>query len=321
MALTFLVLRRLALGVVTLWLVSVVVFGATQLLPGDAARSVLGKESTPQAVAELRHQLGLDRPVTAQYASWLSGAVRGDFGIALQSRGQTAVITLIRSRIFNSAILVVCAALISIPVAVLLGTSSALWRDKSFDTIVTFLTLSLAALPEFVIGIILVLLFATAVFHVFPPVSRLQSDVPVWSQASLLVLPTLTLTLAVAPYITRMMRASTIEVLESDYIAMARLKGLPERTVLLRHAVPNAIVPAIQGTAVQLAWLAGGIVVVEYLFGYPGLGGLLVEAVSMRDLPVIQGVTLLIAVIYVITNLVADILSILVSPRLRTGLR
>ena len=207
------------------------------------------------------------------------------------------------------------------PISLFLGSLTALRRDTKFDTTVTVGSLSLAALPEFVIGIILILLFATQVFKVLPATSHVDPDVPIIQQLDLFILPALTLTLAVAPYITRILRASTIEVLESEYVMMARLKGLPERLVLNRHALPNALAPALQVTALNLAWLAGGVVVVEYLFNFHGIGSLLVDSVKNRDMPMVQAIVLIIAAVYVIANLTADILTILVSPRLRTGLR
>ena len=211
------------------------------------------------------------------------------------------------------------AALFSVPISLLLGSLTALRRDTKFDVGVTIGSLSLAALPEFVIGIILLILFATQVFKVLPSSSQIDPTVPISQQLELFVLPALTLTLAVAPYITRILRASTIEVLESEYVMMARLKGLPERLVLNRHALPNALAPALQVTALNLAWLAGGVVVVEYVFAFPGIGSLLVDSVANRDMPMVQAITLIIAT--VLANLTADILTILVSPRLRTGLR
>ena len=229
--------------------------------------------------------------------------------------------SLLATRVRNSAFLVLIAALISVPVSILIGAFSAVWRDSRFDTSVTLANLGLAALPEFVTGILLILLFATAVFRWLPGVSRIQPDVSLASQLTLFILPAITLSLAVIPYVSRMLRASTIEVLESEYVMMARLKGLPGRLVLWRHALPNAIVPTIQVIALNLAWLAGGIVTVEYLFGFPGIGSALVDAVANRDLPVVQAICLLIAAVYVILNLIADIVTILISPRLRTGMR
>jgi len=315
-----LILRRLGLGVLTLFLVSLVVFGATQALPGDPAKAILGKQSADKAMYQaLRRQLNLDRPVYVQYESWLKGVVTGHMGTSLASG--TTVTSLIGQKVANSFALVLLAALISIPISLLIGSLSALWRDSVFDLTASVGSLALAALPEFVIAMLLILLFATAVTHVLPAVSRIPPGSTPWAQWDMLILPVLTLVLAVAPYISRILRASMIEVLESDYVQMARLKGMPERTVLQRHALPNAIIPAIQVSALQLAWLAGGVVVVEYVFNYPGIGSAFIDAVNNRDLPVVQAIALLIAAVYVCANLLADILTILVSPRLRTGLR
>lgn len=320
MALARLVLRRIVLGVITLWLVSVVVFAATQALPGDAARAIMGQQATPERLEMLRAKLKLDRPIVEQYADWIGGVLKGDLGDSLALH-EVTVVSVITSRVTNSLFLVTTAAVIGIPLSVLVGALSARWRDSWFDHSMSVVTLALASLPEFVLGVVLILLFATSVLHLFPAVSPISREVPLWQQLDMIFLPAFTLVLAVAPYITRILRASMIEVLESEYVAMARLKGMRERRVLSRHALPNGLVPTIQGTALQLAWLAGGIVVVEYLFGFPGIGQALVEAVENRDIPVIQALTLLIAGVYVLTNLAADILTILVTPRLRTGLR
>ena len=315
-----LILRRLGLGILTLFLVSVVVFGATQALPGDPARAILGKQAADKAMYEaLRLQLHLNRPRYEQYGIWLKGIVTGHLGTSTAS-GEP-VTTLIRERVANSALLVLLAALISIPVSLLIGALAALWRDSVFDITTSVGSLALAALPEFVIAMLLIFVFATSIMHFMPAVSRIDPSISVWSQLNLLILPVLTLVLAVAPYISRILRASMIEVLESDYVQMARLKGMPERTVMSRHALPNAVIPAIQVSALQLAWLAGGVVVVEYVFNYPGIGSAFIDAVKNRDLPVVQAIALLIAGVYVVANLTADILTILVSPRLRTGLR
>jgi peptide/nickel transport system permease protein len=192
-------------------------------------------------------------------------------------------------------------------------------RDRPADHITSTITLVLAALPEFVIGICLVLIFATGLFHIFPAVSLLAPGEKAWQDPKVVVLPAATLVIAVVPYISRIMRGSMIEVLESEYVTMARLKGLPERHVIWRHAVPNAIVPAIQVTALELAWMAGGIVLVEFVFQYPGIGAALVDAVGNRDIVVVQTVTMLAAGIYVFLNLAADLATIMVTPRLRTA--
>ena len=233
-----LILIRIGLGVLTLFLVSVVVFAATQALPGDTARAILGREAANvERYEALKEQLGLNEPLYRQYFDWLGGVVTGDLGNSLAQ--DTPVTELLGRRVLNSFILVFIAALVSMPVSLLLGSLTALRRDTKFDVTTTVGSLALAALPEFVIGILLILLFATQVFHVLPAVSRVDSSVPIVQQLELFILPALTLTLAVAPYITRILRASTIEVLESEYVMMARLKGLPERLVLNRHASPT----------------------------------------------------------------------------------
>jgi len=305
------------LGIVVLVLVSIVVFAATQAL-GDPARAILGRSATPASLAALREQLHLNQPVVAQYLTWAGGLLHGDAGNSLAA--QEPVTKLIGDRIVNSAILVLCAGLISIPLSVAIGSYAALRRDRTFDVATSLSTLVFAALPEFVVGVSLVVIFATTVLHVLPAVSLIPPGGRPWDNPVALVLPTLTLVLAVTPYVARIMRASMIEVLESDYVEMARLKGLPERVVITRHALPNALGPTFQVIALNLAYLAGGIIVVEYVFNYAGIGGALRDAVSNHDLPVIQALAMLIAGLYVALNLLADIATIMVTPKLRTRL-
>jgi peptide/nickel transport system permease protein len=314
---TKLVLRRLALALLTLWLVSLLVFAATLALPGDAAQAILGREATPARLAALRDQLHLDEPVVTQYLKWLGGIVTGDLGNSAAT--QEPVSELLSDRVGNSLFLVLISAAVAVPMSILIGVWTAMRRDRPVDHIVSTGSLILASLPEFVIGILLILLFATEVFHAFPAVSLLGPGQKAWDDPEVVVLPAATLVLAVVPYISRIMRGSMIEVLESEYVTMATLKGLPRRTVIWRHAVPNAIVPAIQVTALQLAYLAGGVVVVEFVFSYPGIGAALVEAVANRDMPVVQAVTMLAAGIYVGLNILADVGTILVTPKLRTA--
>jgi peptide/nickel transport system permease protein len=314
-----LIARRLALGVLTLFLISLVVFAAVLALPGDAATAILGREATPERVAALRDQLNLNDSVATQYLDWIGGVLTGSFGESAAT--QQPVSELLSDRVANTGFLVFVAAVIAIPLSIGIGVWTAMRRDRSVDHVVSTSTLVLAALPEFVIGIGLILLFATSVFTWFPAVSLLAPDQRAWTEPSVVVLPAATLVLAVTPYISRIMRGSMIEVLESEYVTMARLKGLPERTVIWRHAVPNAIVPAIQVTALQLAWMAGGVVVVEFVFSFPGIGALFIDAVDNRDMPVVQTITMLAAAIYVVLNLLADLATIAVTPRLRTEAR
>jgi peptide/nickel transport system permease protein len=312
------IVRRLLLGILVLVLVSVVVFVATQALPGDPARAILGRSATPQSLAALRKQLHLDRPVLDQYLTWVSGLLHGNLGMSLAA--QQPVTTLLGPKLVNSAVLVVVAAVVSIPLSIAIGSWAALKREKVFDSLSSNLLLVLAALPEFVVAVVLVILFATTVFNVLPAISTIPPGSRPWDNVSALILPMLTLVIAVAPYVARIMRASMIEVLESDYVEMARLKGLPERTVLVRHALPNALGPVFQVIALNLAYLAGGIVVVEYVFNYSGIGGALQDAVVNHDLPVVQALAMLIAALYVVLNLLADVATIMVTPRLRTRL-
>jgi peptide/nickel transport system permease protein len=220
----------------------------------------------------------------------------------------------------NSGVLVVLAAVLSIPLSIAIGAWAALKREKVFDTTSSNLLLLLAALPEFVVAIVLVIVFATTVLHVLPAISTVPPGSRPWDNWEALVLPVLTLVIVVAPYIARIMRASMIEVLESDYVEMARLKGLTERTVLVRHALPNALGPVFQVIALNLAYLAGGIIVIEYVFNYAGIGGAIQDAVVNHDLPVVQALAMLIAAVYVVLNLLADVATILVTPKLRTRL-
>jgi peptide/nickel transport system permease protein len=311
------ILRRIALGLLTLWLVSLVVFAAVIALPGDAATAILGKEATPARVAALREQLHLNESLFTQYTQWLKGILTFDFGNSAAT--QQPVTELLNERVANTLFLVFVASIIAIPLSIMLGVWTAMKRDRAFDNVTSTVTLVLAALPEFVIAILLILVFATGLSHIFPAVSLLAPGEKAWQDPQVVVLPAATLIIAVVPYISRIMRGSMIEVLESEYVTMARLKGLPEREVIWRHAVPNAIVPAIQVTALELAWMAGGVVVVEFVFQYPGIGAAFVDAVANRDIVVVQAVTMLAAAVYVFLNLAADLATIMVTPRLRTA--
>jgi peptide/nickel transport system permease protein len=313
------VVRRLLLGLVTLWITSLVIFAATQALPGDAARSILGRSATPESLAELRSQLGLDKSLFTQYWEWITGVLTGDLGTSLANG--LPVSEVIGERLVYTLFLMLIAGAISVPLGIAIGAISARRRDSTFDQATSVATLGLVALPEFVVGITLAIIFSTTVFQVLPSVIVTEPGARPWDYPKELVLPLITLIIAVVPYTARIMRASTVEILESDFVEMARLKGLPERRVLWRHAVPNALAPTFQITALNLAYLAGGIVVVEAVFNYPGIGLLLVESVRARDMPTVQAITLLIAALYVVLNLLADLATILVSPRLRTSLQ
>jgi peptide/nickel transport system permease protein len=311
------IIRRLLLGVLVLILVSILVFVATMAL-GDPAKAILGRNATPEALAALQKQLGLNDSLFSQYIDWITGLLHFSFGDSLAA--QLPVSQLLHDRLINSLILVAISAVISIPLSIAIGSYAALRREKTFDNVASNLMLALAAIPEFVVAVALVILFATTVFNWLPAISPVPPGTKPWDNPEILVLPVATLVIVVAPYVARIMRASMVEVLESDYIEMARLKGLPERTVLIRHALPNAIGPVFQVIAINLAYLAGGLVLVEYVFNYPGIGSALQDAVVNHDLPVVQALAMLIATVYVVLNLLADIATILVTPRLRTRL-
>lgn len=330
-----LIAGRLAWGVLTLWVVSVLVFAGTELISGDAASAVLGQQaSDPQLLAAVRENLGLDRPPVERYVHWLGGVLRGDLGDSLTigslptgsggtkaagESGTVSVTELIGSRLVNSAILTGLAALVTIPLAILLGIVSAIRPGGIVDSIISSTTLGLIALPEFVTGTVFVLLFAIA-WRLFPAVSLVIPGESLGMRAAALALPVATLAAASIAHTGRMIRGGMIEALESEYVQMARLKGMPERRVIFRHALRNALVPTVQVLALTIAWLAGGIVVVEVVFGYPGIGQALANAVSSRDLPTVQAISLVIASLYVVVNLLADLATIVLTPRLRQGL-
>ncbi len=313
-----LIALRLAVGVATLLALSALVFAATQALPGDAATQVLGPHASASQVAAMRARLGLDRPLATQYADWVFGIVHGRLGTSLAD-GEP-VSRLLAPRIAATGMVVLGAASLAIPLALLFGVWSAVRRDRAVDLIGSAITLAAASLPEFVVGIGLIVLLATGPLRIFPAVSLLDPARALWRQMPSIALPVLTLVVASIPYVLRMVRGSMIEVLDSDYVTMARLNGIPERRVVLHHALPNAIGPAVQVIALTLNYLAGGVVVVEAVFNYPGIGTALVQAVRYRDLPVVQFLVLAIGAFYVASNLVADLVAILITPRLRTAL-
>ncbi len=312
------VIRRLALGAFTLLAVSIIVFLLTQAL-GDPATAVLGRDAhQPALLAAKRSELGLERPLPAQYWEWLRGAVSGDVGTSYAS-GRPIWPDLV-DRAQNSLVLMAAAALIAIPVALIVGVHAARRRDRSFDHGASTVALVLTAIPEFVLATGLVALFAVGVFHVLPAVSSVRGDTRPWDDLAGMVLPTVTLALAAVPYVLRATRASMIEVLESDYVEMAALNGLDDRAIAWRQAFPNAVGPILQVIALSIAFMAGGGVVVEQVFGYPGVGSALVEAVSSHDVPKVQAIALFVAALYVACNTLADIGTVLVTPRLRTTL-
>ncbi len=310
-----LVARRLAIGLLTLLLVSVVVFLATEVLPGNAAFARLGRSATPAALHALERQLHLNRGVADQYWIWLSGLLTGKLGTSL-ANGQP-VWVVVKPRLINSAVLVVVTGVIGAILGVGLGAAAALRKNGWLDHVMSVTALAVTSLPEFVVGITLIILTSTVVFHWLPAVSLLPPGTYAWNQPRLLILPVATLVIVIVPYIFRMMRAAMIEALDSDYVEMARLKGVPERRVVLVHALPNAIAPTIQVIGLNFLYLAGGVVVVESVFSFTGIGQGLVSAVSARDIPVVQFIVVVLAAFYVLMNIVSDVVALLATPRRR----
>jgi peptide/nickel transport system permease protein len=313
------VLGRLAYAVVSLLVISILVFVATEALPGNAAVAKLGKNATPAAVANFEKLFHLNEPITTQYLNWLNDLLHGQLGTSFATG--YSVSSMISQEITNSLVLMIATAVIGMPLAIALGAAAAVRRDHLSDHVSSVLLLVTSALPEFVVGIALIVLLATDVFQVLPAVSPLNPQQSVFSQLNLLILPTLTLVIVVLPYVARTVRACMIDALSSEYVAMARLKGMSEWRVIWRHALPNIAGPTFQVIAQSLAYLAGGIIVVETVFQYPGVGQAFYSAVSSRDIPVIQALAVLLAAFYILVNIVADIGTVVMTPTMRREAR
>jgi peptide/nickel transport system permease protein len=311
-----LVIRRSLMSIVTLLLVSLIVFWMLEVLPGDVASRILGRDATPEALDQLRVQLGLDQPAPIRYLTWLGGLVTGDLGQSLVSSRPVSVI--LGPRIFNTVLLSAYAFVIYLPLTIIPALLQALNRDRPIDHAFSVVTLMLLSLPDFLLATILLLAFVVMI-PLLPAISLVDDTSSSWEYFRAMTLPALTLAIVMAVYAVRMLRDNLIEVLDSDYIRMAELKGLSRKRVLLRHALPNALVPTLNITALNLAYLVGGVVVVEKVFSYPGFGSLLVDSLQLRDLPVIEATVMIAAFVYVAANLIADVAAILLNPRLRTG--
>ena len=303
--------QRLLLGVLTLFIISVVIFGATELLPGALARELLGQSATEETLAALREQLGLNDPAPLRYWNWLAGVLQGDFGMSMAT--QKPISELVGARLGNTLFLALYAAALAVPFALLLGVLAALWRNSIFDRASNALALTAISFPEFFVAYTLILWLAQS--GLFPSMVRITGSTTTGDLLYMAFLPALTLTLVVTAHMMRMTRAAIINLLASSYIEMARLKGMSPIRVVLRHAVPNALAPIINVVALNLAYLITGVVVVEVVFVYPGLGQLMIDAVSNRDIAVVQAIALIFASAYVLLNLLADVLSTITNPR------
>lgn len=309
-----LLVQRTALGLVLLLMVSAVIFLGVEALPGDTAQAILGQQATPEALANLREQMGLNEPPLTRYLSWLGGILSGDLGTALTNGadiGQS-----IRQRLGNTLFLAGCAAVIAVPLAILLGLVAARYAGRWPDKVISGITLTTISLPEFVAAYFVIFLL-TQVIPVFQPVAMVLPGMGFWAKLNAVALPVIVLVLVVLAHMMRMTRAAILNVMQSAYIETAELKGLAPMTIIWRHAFPNAIAPVVSVVMLNLAYLVVGVVVVEVVFGYNALGQYLVDHVTKRDLPVVQAVGLIFAAVYIFLNMLADIIGILANPRLR----
>jgi peptide/nickel transport system permease protein len=309
-----LIAKRLGLGLFILFVISIIIFFMVELLPGDIAQAVLGQGATEENLAALRKQMGLDQPALVRYGEWLAGAVTLDFGNSIVTGER--VTSVIGERFMNTLFLATYAAVIAVPVAIILGVIVALLRYSVFDRVANVLTLSFISSPEFFLGYVLILFFAVK-WQMFPAISSLSEGMGTWELLVRTFLPALTLVLVVMAHMMRMTRAAIINLLASPYIEMAKLKGAPPWKVIVKHALPNAWAPIINVVALNLAYLITGVVLVEVVFVYPGIGQALVDAVSKRDFPVVQACCLIFAATFILLNLAADVGAILTNPRLR----
>lgn len=311
-----LVAGRILLSVLTLLIVSLIVFAVLEVLPGDVASRILGRDATPEALELLRAKLGLNDPAPVRYLHWLAGLLSGDFGQSLVS--SRPVTDILAPRIYNTVLLSAYAFLLYLPLTVLPALIQAIRRDRPVDHALSIVTLVLLSMPDFLLATILLFTFVVLV-PILPAISLVDHSSSALDYLRAMTLPALTLAIVMAVYAVRMLRDNLIEVLDSDYVRMAELKGLSAKRVLLRHALPNALVPTLNVTALNLAYLVGGVVVVEKVFSYPGFGSLLVDSLQLRDLPVIETTVMIAALVYVGANLIADIAAVLLNPRLRTA--
>lgn len=309
-----LIAQRIALGVLLLFAVSVLIFAGTQILPGDVAQSILGQTATPEALANLRKELGLNDPAIVRYFSWLGGVLTGDLGTALTTR-QPIVETLM-PRLWNTLFLAFWAAIVSVPLAVMLGLLAVRYRNGPIDKAISGFALASTSLPEFFIGYLLIF-FVAVKMQWFPSISTVYAGMPLADKLNAIVLPATVLVLVVLAHMMRMTRAAILNVMQSAYIETAELKGLSSFDIIRKHAFPNAIAPIVNVIMLNLAFLIVGVVVVEVIFVYPGMGQYLVDHVSKRDVPVVQAVGLIFAAVYIGLNIIADIAAIIANPRLR----
>lgn len=308
-------LRRLFLGVITVVVVSVIIFAGVEVLPGDACTAFLEREAQGKLLKNCREAQGLNRPAIERYMDWAASAVTGDLGVS--ANGQKSIAELVGNRLRNSLLLAACALLAGVPMAIFLGVVTGLWRDRPVDIIFSTGAIFAMTIPEFVSATVLILVFSIWLGWL-PGIVLTSANAPAAEFFPEILLPVIVLALVMTAHILRMVRSSVIEVMAGDYVQMATLKGVPYWRIVFRHALPNALLPAINVVALTIAWLLGGVVVIEVVFNYPGLGRMMIDAISDRDLPVVQAIALIVATVYVGVNLTADLMTMVLNPRLRT---
>ncbi len=308
--------RRLMLAVVTLFIISLIIFIGVEALPGDTATAYLGQSATPESLAALRERFGLNAPAYERYLNWLGDALRGDLGESYARR--KPVSEMIGYRFRNTVVLSVAATLVGVPLAIVLGILAGLTRDKWPDVMVSSVSIFGMTLPGFVTATVLIFVFAIRL-EWFPAITIVSTDAPVSELLPTIVLPIITLTIIMVAHILRLVRTNMIDVMNSDYVQMAQLKGVPSRRIVFGHALPNAMLPTINIVALTIIWLLGGVAIIETVFNFPGIGRLMVNAIGDRDLVLVQGIALILAVVVIAVNLIADLLTLVLNPRLRTA--
>jgi peptide/nickel transport system permease protein len=311
-----LVVRRLLLIIPTLWLVSVLIFVMAEIVPGDLGRKILGPYASKEQVAALNHELGVDRPLLERYATWLGDFATGDWGTSPVLQESVSKVTF--DALLNSVLLAGLALVIIVPLSIALGVAAALKRDGIIDRFITVTSLSLTVIPEFVSGVVLIVLLAVLI-QAFPVTAVAPEGSGLFTRLYYLVLPAVPLMFVELGYIARMARAGMIEVLDMPYVRTAYLKGMPRRTVIRRHVLRNALLPTVTVVGLQIGWLVGGLVVVETLFNYPGIGKLMADSATLHDIKVLEATVLVVAAIYMLANLAADVTVALLNPRVRLG--
>ena len=310
-----LVLKRILLGLITLFIVSLITFVGVEVLPGDACTTYLEREAYGAALEACYKRLGLDIPAYERYVSWALGVIQGDFGYSLS--GEMKINDVLGPRVKNSLVLASASILIGIPIALLLGIITALWRDKMPDIIISTFTIFSMTIPEFISATLLILIVAIWL-EWLPGIVIVPTGASVSELLPNIILPVIAISMIMTAHMARMVRSSVIQVMASDYVQMAILKGVPYWKMVFKHVLPHALLPAINVVALTIAWLLGGVVVTEVVFNYPGLGRLVIESISNRDLPVVQALAIILASIYVIINLIADLLTLMLNPRLKS---